>query len=58
MKINFIRHISDDILKENQELKNTIIAAKQSLKSIYLFIKGIKRSLFYLLNPFKSIHLS
>ena len=34
MKINFIRHISDDILKENQELKNTIIHTKLTLKSM------------------------
>lgn len=33
MKINFIRHISDDILKENQDLKNTIISTKMALKS-------------------------
>ena len=33
MKINFIRHISDDILKENHELRSNIILAKQQLQS-------------------------
>ena len=42
MKINFIRHISDDILKENQELKNTIISTKMALKSNSCLIQNIR----------------
>lgn len=33
MKINFIRHISDDILKENQELKTALVNSKHQLNS-------------------------
>ena len=45
MNKNFIRHISDDILKENQQLKSTIISTKQALKSNLLPTQAMKNKL-------------
>jgi len=38
MKINFIRNLSDEVIKENQQLKTDIIVLKQQMASIILFI--------------------
>ena len=39
MNINFIRNLSDEILRENQQLKSDIISIKQRLSGAYCHIQ-------------------
>jgi len=39
MKINFIRNLSDDVLKENHQLKSNIVLLKQQATSMHFIMK-------------------
>lgn len=44
MNINFIRNLSDEILRENQQLKTEIISIKQRLSGMALLIQTMKNN--------------
>jgi len=41
MKLNFIKNLSDEMIRENHNLKNELIEQNQKIKSRYNFIQII-----------------